>query len=106
MLLNVFAKKRTGKDGKVFYNFLSTLTKKDGEKETVQLKFREDAGLPNASKCPMTIVVDKADANLVKKMVTVEKDGEVKEIEQRTLWISKYGYKGGYVDHSLDEYED
>lgn len=106
MLLNVFAKKRTGRDGKVFYNFLSTLTKKDGEQESVQLKFREDAGLPNASKCPMTISVDKSDANLTKKMVTVEKDGEAKEIEQRTLWISKYDYIGDYVDHSLDEYAD
>ena len=106
MLLNVFAKKRTGKDGKVFYNFLSTLTKKNGEQETVQLKFREDAGLPNASKCPMTIEVDKSKANLTKKMVTVEKNGEEKEIEQRTLWISEYEYKGDYVDTSLDEYED
>lgn len=106
MLLNVFAKKRTGKDGKVFYNFLSTLTKKNGEQETVQLKFREDAGIPNASKCPMTIEVDKSKANLTKKMVTVEKNGEEKEIEQRTLWISEYKYKGDYVDISLDEYED
>lgn len=106
MLLNVFAKKRTGKDGKVFYNFLSTLTKKNGEQETVQLKFREDAGLPDASKCPMIISVDKSDANLIKKLVTVEKDGEAKEIEQRTFWISKYDYVGEYVDHSLDEYED
>lgn len=106
MLLNVFAKKRTGKDGKVFYNFLSTITKKDGEKVTVQLKFREDAGLPNASKCPMTISVDKSDANLTNKTVTIDKDGEAKEIEQRTLWVSKYDYIGDYVDHSLDEYED
>lgn len=106
MLLNVFAKKRTGRDGKVFYNFLSTLTKKDGEQESVQLKFREDAGLPNASKCPMIISVDKSDANLIKKMVTIEKDGEAKEIEQRTLWISKYDYIGDYVDRSLDAYED
>ena len=106
MLLNVFAKKRTGKDGKVFYNFLSTLTKKNGEQETVQLKFREDAGIPNASKCPMTIEVDKSKANLTKKMVSVEKNGEEKEIEQRTLWISEYEYKGDYVDTSLDEYED
>ena len=106
MLLNVFAKKRRGKDGKVFYNFLSTLTKNDGEKETVQLKFRGDAGTPNASKCPMTIEVDKSKANLVKKMATVEKNGEEKEIEQRTLWISEYVYKGDYVDTSLDEYKD
>lgn len=106
MLLNVFAKKRTGKDGKVFYNFLSTLTKKNGDQETVQLKFREDAGIPNASKCPMTIEVDKSKANLTKKMVTVEKNNEEKEIEQRTLWISEYEYKGNYVDTSLDEYED
>ena len=106
MLLNVFAKKRTGRDGKVFYNFLSTLTKKDGEQESVQLKFREDAGLPNASKCPMTIEVDKSKANLTKKMVTVEKNGEEQEIEQRILWISEYVYKGDYVDHSLDDYED
>ena len=106
MVLNVFAKERTGKDGKVFYNFLSTLTKKNGEQETVQLKFREDAGIPNTSKCPMTIEVDKSKANLTKKMVLVEKNGEEKEIEQRTLWVSEYEYKGDYVDTSLDEYED
>ena len=32
MELAIFAKKRTGKDGKGFYSYLSTLTKKTGEK--------------------------------------------------------------------------
>lgn len=102
MKLNVFAKKRTGKDGKVFYTYLSTLTKKDGAEESVQLKFREDAGQPNPKECPRVIQVKKENANLVKKTVLVDE----KEIEQRTLWISEYNDIGEYVDTSLDEYED
>lgn len=106
MLLNVFAKKRTSKDGNVFYNYLSTLTKKDGEQETVQLKFREDCGQPKGDSCPRVIEVKKEDANLVKKLITVEsEDGEEKEIEERKLWISAWEDKGAYVDHSLDDYE-
>lgn len=102
MKLNVFAKKRTRKDGKVFYNYLSTITKKDGTEESVQLKFREDAGQPNPKECPRVIQVNKENANLVKKTVIIDE----KEIEQRTLWISKYNDLGDYVDTSLDEYED
>lgn len=106
MLLNVFAKKRTSKDGKVFYNYLSSLTKKDGVQETVQLKFREDCGQPKGDSCPRVIEVKKEDANLVKKLITVEsEDGEEKEIEERKLWISAWEDKGAYVDHSLDDYE-
>ena len=107
MLLNIFAKKRNTKDGKVFYNYLTILTKKDGEQETVQVKFRDDCGQPNGSDCPRTIEVKKENANLVKKVITVPgKEGQPeKEVEERKLWVSEWEDRGAYIDHSLDDYE-
>lgn len=105
MLLNIFAKKRTTSEGKAFYSYLTTLTRKDGEQETVQVKFREGCGQPNGQDCPRVIEVNKEDANLVKRMVQVEKNGQTEEVESRTLWVSGWTDKGEYVDHSLDDYE-
>lgn len=107
MLLNIFAKKRTTKDGKVFYNYLTTLTKKDGEQETAQVKFRDDCGQPKADVCPRTIEVKKENANLVKRVITVpgKEDQPDKEVEERKLWISEWEDRGAYIDHSLDDYE-
>lgn len=107
MLLNIFAKKRTTKDGKDFYNYLTTLTKKDGEQETVQVKFRDDCGQPKADDCPRTIEVKKENANLVKRIITVpgRDDQPDKEVEERKLWVSEWEDRGDYIDHSLDDYE-
>ena len=109
MLLNVFAKKRTTKDGKIFYNYLTTLTKKDGEQETVELKFRDDCGQPKADNCPRCIEVKKENVNLVKRNITVypdtDADCEGRTIEERKLWVSAWEDKGAYLDHSLDEYD-
>ena len=107
MILNVFAKKRTTKDKKIFYNYLTTLTKKDGEQETVQLKFRDDCGQPKADDCPRCIEVKKENANLVKRMITTpgNNESEGTTVEDRKLWVSAWEDKGAYVDHSLDEYD-
>ena len=105
MLLNIFAKKRTTDDGKPFYSYLTTLTKKDGNQETVQVKFREDCGQPKGQDCPRVIEVKKGDANLVKRKVMVVRGDADEEVESRTLWVSGWVDKGEYVDHSLDDYD-
>lgn len=105
MLLNIFAKKRTATDGKTFYSYLTTLTKKDGEQETFQVKFREDCGQPKGQECPRVIEVKKENANIVKRMITVLKGDAEEEVESRTLWVSEWVDKGEFVDHSLDDYD-
>lgn len=103
MELAIFAKKRTTKEGKGFYSYLSTLTKKTGEKLTVAVKFREDCGLPDPKKCPMIIGVAKKDANLSSREFVREDTGEAGQ--SFTFWVSKWDYIREYVDTSLDEFD-
>lgn len=103
MTINVFAKKRTTKDGsKSFYTYISKLTKKDGSLLTVSVKFPED-NTPKADEFPLTISFDKADANLSTKTIENEETGEVLGTSS-TLWLKKYT-KSEYVDTSLDDFE-
>lgn len=103
MEITIFAKKRTTKEGKSFYNYLSTLTKIGGEKQTVSVKFREECGSPKAEECPMNIIFDKHDANLSKHEFIREDTGEA--AYGYTLWLSKWAPGGEYVDNSLDDYQ-
>lgn len=104
MEITVFAKKRETKDGKSFYSYIATLTKKSGEKLTASIKFREECGNPKADQCPMNIIVDKADANLSEKVIGTNREtGEV--LLGHTMWVSKWKPGSKYVDHSLDDYE-
>lgn len=103
MQITVFAKKKSTKEGKIFYTYLTTLTKKDGTEEMIEVKFREDCGAPKAENCPMNVICDKADANISKKMITREDTGELYEC--KTLWISAWSEGDAYIDTSLDEYE-
>lgn len=103
MKLLVFAKKRTSKDGKAFFTYLSTLTRKDGgEVITVQVKFREACGAPDPHKCPRYITVPRDCANYHEK--TIE-DEDITKIA-RTLWVSEWDDAGDYIDTSLDEFAD
>jgi len=113
MELTIFAKKRTTKEGKVFFNFLTRLTnKRTGEVETMAVRFRDPCPVPNAATCPMNIVVDKADCNVAVRNVTrktTDKDtGEVTEKEgiNKTLWVNAWEHGAAYVDHSTDDYFD
>lgn len=107
MKVLVFAKKRQTKEGKQFTAYVSRLTKKDGEEITTGVKFREECGSPKAEECPCYIEIDKANANLTtKKMDVTTEDGEIKEVESKTLWVSKWEMsKEKYVDTSLDDFE-
>lgn len=102
MELTIFAKKRQTADGKkTFYNYLTTLTKKDGSELKCAVKFRESCGNPKPEDCPLNIVVDKKAANLSHKELTLE-TGEVYTVY--TLWVSDWKKGAAYVDHSLDDF--
>lgn len=103
MELTIFAKKRTTDEGKSFYSYITTLTKKDGTKQTVGVKFREECGQPKGDKCPCNVIVDKGDANLATKSFIREDTGEV--AESLTLWVKNWKPGSEYVDTSLDDYE-
>ena len=102
MELTIFAKKRTTADGKSFVYYLTRLNRKDGEQDTVQVRFKEDCGAPKLEECPTNIEVKKEDVNLVKKDF-VKADGSTGV--SRTMWVANWKQGKPYVDHSLDDYE-
>ena len=103
MEITIYAKKRTTAEGKTFYSYLSTLTRKDGGKQTVSVKFRDDAGNPKPEHCPMNIKFEKGWANMSTSEFTREDTGEIGT--SFTLWVSRWEQGTPFVDHSLDDYE-
>ena len=101
--LTIFAKKRTTAQGKTFYNYLTTLTKKDGEELTVSVKFRESTGTPKPEECPLNIAVTKENLNLARRKYKREDTGEL--AEAFTLWINEWKKGSKYVDRSLDDFD-
>lgn len=110
MEITLFAKKRTTREGKVFYNFLSTLTRKDGSELLCTVKFRDDCGQPKPEACPMNILIEKGDCNLSTRKYTREAtDPDTGEIRQEqgesyTLWVTAWAPGSEYVDHSMDDF--
>lgn len=104
MQITIFAKKRTNKEGRVFYNFLSTLARKDGTEQPVSVKFGGDAKEPKPEDCPMNIVFQREDANIAKRAYTDTNTGELKTAY--TLWVKAYSLGEPYIDHSLDEFAE
>lgn len=108
MRINVFGKKRTSKDGRSFYTYLSTI-KKGGIDTTVEVKFREEVG--NPKKVPCTIEFDKKLANYSEKedSYTIKNDDgteETKTIVKRVLWISDINMiESEYIDESMNDIE-
>ena len=102
MELTIFAKKKTTKEDKKFYIFLTTLKKKDGTEQHMTVKFKEDCPELKASQCPCNIIVEKKDANVSERAYT---DNEGNDKKALTLWIGKYQVGEPYVDTSLDDYE-
>lgn len=100
--ITLYAKKRNTKDGRVFYSYLTTLTKKDGTPCTCAVRFVTPAVAPEASDCPMNIMIDKADCNMAVEKYTNEKTGEVRDSFR--LWVRKYEQGSPYVDHSMDDF--
>ena len=104
MQIAIFAKKRTTREGKTFYQFLTTLTRHDGTTETMRVAFRDVDGnaQPKPETCPRNIVVERDNANIATTRYTDNETGEVKQ--RKTLWVTHWEPGEEYVDHSLDEY--
>lgn len=102
MEITIYAAKRTSKEGKIFYNYLSRLTRKDGMEIPVRVKFREECVHPRPETCPCNIVFEQKDGNLVKSNVTIKDTGEVKETY--TLWLNNCKPGSEFIDHSLDDF--
>ena len=104
MEITLFAKKRNTKEGKVFYQFLTTLERKDGTTETMRVAFRDVEGnsQPKPDSCPRNIAFNREDANIATTSYTDNNTGEIKK--RKTLWICGWNPGSEYVDHSLDDY--
>lgn len=102
MEITIYAKKRTTAEGKTFYSYLSTLTRKDGTKQTVSVKFRDECGNPKPEKCPMNIKFDKGAANMATSEFIREDTGEIGI--SYTLWLSAWEQGAPFVDHSMDDF--
>lgn len=105
MEITIFAKRRTSKDGKTFFNYLTTLTKKDGTTETMRVAFRDTGSnpQPKPESCPRNIIFDKDSANIAARTFTDTNTGEMKV--SHTLWLTEWREGSEYVDHSFDDYE-
>ena len=103
MEITIYAKKRTTSEGKSFYSYLSNLTRKDGTKQTVSVKFRDDCGNPKPENCPMNIKFDKSDANMATREFVRDDTGLVGT--SYTLWVSAWEIGTPFVDYSLDDFE-
>ena len=104
MEITIFAKRRTSKDGKTFFNYLTTLTKKDGTTQTMRVAFRDTGSNPSPKpeSCPRNIEFDIKQANIATRTFADPNTGEQKI--SYTLWISEWKDGTPYVDHSFDEY--
>ena len=104
MNITIFAKKRNTKDGKKFYSYLTTLTKKDGTELTTAVKFHESCGNPRPEECPLNVIIEKTDANLSSKKFTNPETGEV--FDSFTLWVKNWVRdEKTWVDESLNDFE-
>lgn len=101
MKVTVFAKRIRKHDGSSFTGYISQLTRTDGSRQYVRVRFNKGLTLP--VDFPAVIDIEKQHANLTKKTIT-NQDGTT--YDRYTLWIAAYKLTGEkYVDHSLDDFQ-
>lgn len=101
MEITIFKKMVKTKAGKSFFSYVTKLVKNDGTEVYCSVKFREGVIIPEEFPC--ILKVEKSDANLSSKRITLQDGGEY---ERHILWVSGYTNSGKkYVDHSLDDFE-
>lgn len=106
MQITVFRKKVTPRNGnKPFFKYVTTMTKKDGEKVYADVMFEDGVTIPSTFPC--VIDLDKKQANLNSKDIdyTDEKTGEEKNFIRNTLWVKGYNNISEYIDTSLDDFD-
>ncbi len=104
MEITIFSKRRETKDGKKFYAYLTTLTRKNGDKLTTSVKFSDACGNPRPEECPLNITFTKNNGNLSVKQFVNPETGE--SFDSYTLWIKDWKKSDNvWIDHSLDDFE-
>ena len=98
--INVFSKKRTGKDGRSFYTYFGRLARKDGTELSVSVKFKDTYDCEVPLVFPTKIIFDKKDANLSKRTYETE-DGNT--AVGYTLWLNRWE-ENPFEDDSLDDF--
>lgn len=104
MKTTIFAKKIKTKDGKTFFNFVTTLEKKDGSKQYMKVMYsgKDKNKSFEPDMCPLVIEFNKDDANI---STTVYTSNEGEEKKRYTLWLKDYKISDEkFVDHSLDDF--
>ena len=104
MKTTVFAKKVKTNNGKTFFTFVTSMEKKDGSKQYMNVMYSGDDKNKkfDPEDCPVVIEFDKANANVGSTTYTT-KEGE--ERKRYTLWLKDYTVsEEKYVDHSLDDF--
>ena len=98
--ISIFVKKIKKNDGGDFNKYLSTLTRTDGSKFGVEVKFSGCSPIP-ANKCPCNVTFERANANLDTNPYDDPETDETKI--GYILWLKEYGTPTPFVDHSLDD---
>lgn len=103
MEVTVFAKKRNTATGKVFYNYIATLTnKRTGEGVPVTIRFPQGEE-PQPSDCPLNILVSKDTANISDRHYNDPATGERRTA--KVLWVKEWTNSDTpFVDDSLKDF--
>lgn len=104
MKTTVFAKKIKTKDGKTFFNFVTTLEKKDGTKQYMKVMYsgKDKNKAFESDMCPLVIEFNRDDANI---STETYKSNEGEEKKRYTLWLKDYKESDEkFIDHSLDDF--
>lgn len=100
--ISIFAKKRKTTDGRSFYSYITTLPRKDGEHQTMTVKFKTE-DVPKPEHCPMNIIFEQDNANIARQTYNREDTGE--PATSYTLWLNEWEPGQKFVDHSFDEFD-
>ena len=104
MKTTVFAKRIKAKSGKRFIVFVTSLERKDGTKQYMQVMYsgKDRNKAFDSDVCPLVIEFNREDANVSTKTYT-DRSGE--EHKSYTLWLKDYKVSNEkFLDHSLDDF--
>lgn len=101
MLVTVFKKIGTSKDGRKFDTYCTKLRRKDGTEQYCTVHFNKSTPVP--VDFPVNLIVNKDDANMSTESA-VTKEGE--EFTRFNLWVKAYTIGEPYRDKSLDDFAD
>lgn len=103
MEILIFAKKRKNSEGAYFTTYITTLSRKDGTKQTMAVKFKDEVQPPKPANCPCYISFNASESNV--STTTYKRRDTGEEDKSYTLWVSEWQkVDKEFKDTSLDEF--